>query len=231
METIHHTTRLAAAARAAGVHARRVLDALDVVDRAEFLPVHARARAHEDEPIYLGFGQTTTQPSLVARILEDVHLHPGSRVLEVGTGTGYEAMLAGVLAAPGGHVVTIERDPRLAARARECIDRSRVMPELVDRGISIDVRHGDGRLGAPDQAPFDAIIVAATSDTVPGPLLDQLADLGRLVAPIDTGLGTELLHFDRHGDSIVPAGSLGFVRYVPLLSGVIERRAEARQRD
>ncbi len=229
MATIHHSNPLTRAAAATGVRSREVLDALELVDRAEFLPVHARARAYVDEPIYVGHGQTATQPSLVARILEDLHPEPGMRVLEVGTGTGYEATLLGALVAPGGRVLTIERDPRLAAQARACIDLARHTPGLFERGVTVTVRHGDGMLGAPDEAPFDAIVVAAASTAVPQALFDQLADLGRLIAPIETEFGTELLRYDRHADRIVEAGSLGLVRYVPLVPGVVERRADSRQ--
>lgn len=211
--------RLAAAQ--AGVRDARVLDAIDVVDRREFVPAAVVELAGEDAPIGIGHGQTTSQPSLVGRILEDLDLRPGSRVLEVGTGTGYEATLAGVLVAPGGHVVTIERDARLARHARRCIAAATSTPQLRDRGIDVRVRAGDGMLGAPDDAPFAAIIVAAACTRVPADLLDQLADLGRLIVPVQSDDGTQLLRFDRHGDHVVAAGSLGEVRYVPLLPGTV----------
>lgn len=203
-----------------GTRDARVLAALERVDRAAFVPAHARARArvNEDAPIDIGHGQTTSQPSLIARILDDLHVLPGARVLEVGTGLGYEAMLAGVLAAPRGSVVTIERDPMLALDARERIEEMCARPGF--EHVDIEVRLGDGALGAPDKAPFDAIIVAATAATVPPALEAQLADLGRLIIPIETPHGTELLRFDRHGSRIVPAGTLGLVRYVPLIAGI-----------
>ncbi len=199
-----------------------MLSALVQVDRTAFVPAHARARARveHDAPIEIGHGQTTSQPSLIARILEDLHVRPGSRVLEVGTGLGYEAMLAGTLAAPRGSVVTIERDPKLALDARRRIDDMCSQPGFED--VEIEVRIGDGALGAPDRAPFDAIVVAATAAAVPPALLEQLADLGRLIIPVGLGRGTELLRFDRHGNRIVEAGTLGLVRYVPLLPGVVE---------
>jgi protein-L-isoaspartate(D-aspartate) O-methyltransferase len=204
-----------------GTRDARVLAALDRVDRAAFVPAHARARAQvdEDRPIDIGQGQTTSQPSLVARILEDLHVLPGTRLLEVGTGLGYEAMLAGMLTAPRGFVVTIERDPLLAIGARERIEDMCAEPGFEQ--VDVEVRVGDGSLGAPDRAPFDAIIVAAAAAAVPPALEAQLADLGRLVIPIHTERGTELLRFDRHGSRIVAAGSLGLVRYVPLVPGVV----------
>jgi protein-L-isoaspartate(D-aspartate) O-methyltransferase len=211
------THRLRRAALLGGIRDERVLHALEAVDRRHFVPAHARSLAANDEPIRIGLGQTTSQPSLVARILEDLHLLPGMRVLEVGCGTGYEATLAASLVAPGGRVVTIERDPRLAARARECIDRALDDPRL--GAAHIEVRTGDGALGAPDAGPFNAIIVAAATDEVPPALTEQLADLGRLIVPVNTERGTELLRFDRHGPRVVPAGTVGLVRYVPLLPG------------
>lgn len=204
------------AARVAGVRDRRVLDAVTSIDRAAFVPAHARERARADEPIETALGQTTSQPSLVARILEDLHVLPGSRVLEVGTGTGYEAALAATLVAPGGLVVTIERHASLAEQARAAIPAALEEAGVTD--VEVDVRCADGSHGAPDRAPFAAIVVAAAADEVPRALFEQLADLGRLVAPVRTARGTELLRFDRHGDRIVEAGTLGLVRYVPLVT-------------
>lgn len=223
MGTITRSHALRQAAFRGGIRDARVLAALDRVDRMAFVPAYARARARADHdaPIEIGHGQTTSQPSLIARILADLHVLPGARVLEVGTGLGYEAMLAGVLAAPRGSVVTIERDPMLALDARERIEELCSEPGF--EHVDIEVRLGDGALGAPDRAPFDAIIVAATAATVPPALLEQLADLGRLIIPIATPHGTELLRFDRHGERIVEAGTLGLVRYVPLLPGIAGR--------
>lgn len=203
-----------------------MLSALHRVDRMAFVPARARARARvdHDAPVEIGHGQTTSQPSLIARILEDLHVLPGNRVLEVGTGLGYEAMLAGVLAAPRGSVVTVERDPALALQAQERIAKMCSLPGF--ENVDIEVRFGDGALGAPDRGPFDAIVVAATAAAVPPALLDQLADLGRLIIPIDTPHGTELLRFDRHGERIVDAGTLGLVRYVPLVTGVVDESTD-----
>lgn len=218
MATPTHTPApLRLAAQRGGVRDQRVLRALERIDRLHFVPAQARAQVDHDTPIHVGHGQTTSQPSLIARILEDLSLRPGMRVLEVGTGTGYEAALAGALVAPGGSVVTIERDPDLAERAKRCVRAA-----LADANIGdarVDVRHGDGMLGARDGGPFAAIVVAAATDAVPLALTEQLADLGRLIVPVNTPHGTELLRFDRHGMRIVPAGTLGLVRYVPLVPG------------
>lgn len=205
------------AAQRAGVRDRRVLDAVEAIDRSAFVPPHARELAGHDRPVELELGQTTSQPSLVARILEDLHVLPGARMLEVGTGTGYEATLAAALVAPGGLVVTVERHRALADRARRIIPAALQAAGIHD--VEVDVRCGDGTHGASDAAPFSAIVIAAATDEVPPALFDQLADLGRLIAPVRTRRGTELLRFDRHGDRIVEAGTLGLVRYVPLLPG------------
>jgi protein-L-isoaspartate(D-aspartate) O-methyltransferase len=201
-----------------GVTSQRVLDTVRLVPRSWFVPDEETDAAGADQPIPIGHGQTTSQPSLVAKILEDLRIAPGSAVLEIGTGLGYEAALATVLAAPGGNVVTIERDGRLAAQAHERLQR---LGELLP-GIpwDVQVRVGDGALGAPEFGPFDAIIVAATCDEVPGALFEQLADGGRLIAPVGHRDTTRLLRYERDGDDIVEAADLGWVRYVPLVAGV-----------
>lgn len=210
------------AARTAGVRDPRVLDAVERVPRRWFVPAPARERAHVDAPIPIGHGQTTSQPSLVARIVEELRIAPGSTVLEVGTGFGYEAALATMLASPGGLVVTIERDARLATEAH---DRLLRLGELLpDTPWDVQVRVGDGSLGAPDHAPFDAIVVAAACDAVPQALLDQLADGGVLVAPVERDDGEHLLRYERDGGHVGITGDLGYVRYVPLLPGVTGER-------
>jgi protein-L-isoaspartate(D-aspartate) O-methyltransferase len=113
--------------------------------------------------------------------------------------------------------VTIERDGRLAAEAQERLGR--LGEVLGTTPWDVNVRVDDGALGAPEFAPFDAIIVAATCDEVPAPLLEQLADGGRLIAPIEQRDGTHLLRFERHGERVDQTGDLGWVRYVPLVAG------------
>jgi protein-L-isoaspartate(D-aspartate) O-methyltransferase len=217
-------TALRRSAEDLGVTSRRVLDVVELVPRAWFVLDDARRIAQVDAPIPIGHGQTTSQPSLVAKILEELHIAPGTSVLEVGTGLGYEAALATVLAAPGGTVVTIERDARLAAEARERLAR---LGELLG-GVPWDVQvlAADGALGAPDQAPYDAIVVAATCDEVPPALFEQLADGGRLIAPVDRTHGTRLLLYERQGESIEQTEDLGWVSYVPLRAGVTGARPE-----
>jgi protein-L-isoaspartate(D-aspartate) O-methyltransferase len=215
---------LVRAARASGVRDARVLAALERVPRELFVPAHERARVGRDQPLRIGHGQTTSQPSLVARIREDLDLRPGARVLEVGTGFGYEAALAAVLVAPGGMVVTIERDADLAAEARQRLAR---LDERLGRGgVDVRVLHADGSLGHLELAPFDAIIVAATARTVPHALTAQLADGGRMIIPLEDGALERLVRIERHGDTITATRSLGEVRYVPLRPGTTTATAK-----
>lgn len=227
MDVVEAQETLREAAHAAGVRDRRVLDAVQRVPREWFVPAHARDRAHVDSPIPIGHGQTTSQPSLIARIVEELRIGAGSSVLEIGTGFGYEAALATMLAAPGGTVITIERDERLAAEAQERLQRLGTL--LAGVPWDVQVRVGDGAEGAPDQAPFDAIVVAAACDEVPPALFDQLADGGRLIAPVERGDGEHLLRYERDGEEIVLAADLGGVRYVPLVAGTTRELDSSRR--
>jgi protein-L-isoaspartate(D-aspartate) O-methyltransferase len=143
------------------------------VPRELFVPESERRRAYSDAALPIGHGQTISQPYMVARIAEALALRPGERVLDVGTGSGYQAA---VLAELGADVVTIERIPELAETARA---------SLAAAGYDgVDVRVGDGTLGVPDLAPFDAIAVAAAAPAFPQTLYDQLRPRGRLVVPV-----------------------------------------------
>ncbi|MDX6505696.1 MAG: protein-L-isoaspartate(D-aspartate) O-methyltransferase [Gaiellaceae bacterium] len=151
----------------------RVLEAMGRVPRELFVPKEERRRAYRDAALPIGHGQTISQPYMVARIAETLSLQPGERVLDVGTGSGYQAA---VLAELGASVVTIERIPELAESARE---------SLAAAGYpDVEVRVGDGTLGVPALAPFDAIAVAAAAPAVPETLYEQLRPRGRLVVPV-----------------------------------------------
>jgi protein-L-isoaspartate(D-aspartate) O-methyltransferase len=150
----------------------RVLEAMGRVPREPFVPEGERRRAYADAALPIGHGQTISQPYMVARIAESLALQPGERVLDVGTGSGYQAA---VLAELGARVVTIERIPELAEQARR---------NLAEAGYEADVRVGDGTLGVPELAPFDAIAVAAAAPGFPQTLYDQLRPGGRLVVPV-----------------------------------------------
>jgi len=179
------------------------------VDRALFVPPHLRHRAEEDTPIPIPHQQVTTQPSLVARMVEALRLRESYRVLEVGTGLGYQAAVLGRLSA---HVVSIERFADLADRARM---------NLRQAGIdNVEVVHGDGMRGHPPLAPYDAIVVAAAAPRVAQPLVDQLADEGVLVQPIGPGGAEDVTAFTkRHGALVHPRIVVGamFVPLVPAL--------------
>jgi protein-L-isoaspartate(D-aspartate) O-methyltransferase len=150
-----------------------VLEAMAQVPRELFVPEPERVRAYADAALPIGHGQTISQPYMVARIAEALALRPGELVLDVGTGSGYQAA---VLAELGARVVTIERIPELAERARE---------SLAAAGYGdVEVRVGDGTLGVPERAPFDAIAVAAAAPGFPQTLYDQLRPRGRLVVPV-----------------------------------------------
>jgi protein-L-isoaspartate(D-aspartate) O-methyltransferase len=159
--------------RARDISDERVLAAMERVPRELFVPDDERRRAYADAALPIGHGQTISQPYMVARIAEALTVRPGERVLDVGTGSGYQAA---VLAELGAEVVTIERIPELAESARA---------SLAAAGYpQVDVRVGDGTLGVPELAPFDAIAVAAAAPAFPQTLYEQLRPRGRLVVPV-----------------------------------------------
>lgn len=199
--------------RRRGIADERVLAAMAEVPRERFVPERERRRAYADSALAIGYGQTISQPWVVAAICEALALTGGERVLEVGAGSGYSACVLGRLAQ---HVWAIERIPELAARALE------VLAEV--RADNVDVRVGDGSLGLPEHAPFDAIAVHASAPAPPGRLLDQLAPGGRLVVPIATDRADMLTLFRRTGEPL-DAETLGGLerrtiapcRFVPLI--------------
>jgi protein-L-isoaspartate(D-aspartate) O-methyltransferase len=177
---------LARAARATGVRDRRVLDALAAVPRAAYVPADRVGDADLDRPIPIAGGQVTTQPSLVAAMVEAVGLLGHERVLEVGVGLGYQAA---VLARRAREVWSVERRPELAAAAAR---------NLAAQGVAnVHVVLGDGSQGLPGEAPFDAIVVAAAAPAVPPPLVTQLAEGGRLVHPVGPGGAEDVTLFRR----------------------------------
>lgn len=188
-----------------GIVDPRVLTAMESVPRHRFLRENDRWAAYEDEPLVIGLGQTISQPYMVARMTELLDLDPTTRVLEVGTGSGYQAAILAELAA---EVWTIERHPELADQAR------RVLNDLGYRTIHVVV--GDGSLGLPDHAPYDAIIVTAAAPHTPALLLDQLSDGGRMVIPVG-GRGMQQLRLiRRRGHELVETDVLD-CRFVPLV--------------
>ena len=183
----------------------RVLNAVRSVPRDAFVPLELRAEAWENAPLPIGCGQTISQPLVVARMCELLELRGTERVLDVGTGSGYQAA---VLAELAGEVHTIERIAELADRARA---------NLAAAGYErVRVHVGDGTLGLPEQAPFDAIAVAAAAPELPASLYEQLQPRGRLVVPVGKRHGQQLQLIVRspEGPAIVRSVSC---RFVPLL--------------
>ncbi len=205
---------LVAAARLFGVRDTRVLAAVRETPRAGFVPQSLVAHAYEDSPLPIGHEQVTTQPSLVAAMVEALELSGGESVLEVGTGLGWQTALLARLA---GTVRSVERLADLAAAARA---------SLVRHGISnATVAVGDGSRGLPGAGPFDAILVAAAFSRVPEPLADQLADGGRLVQPIGPAGNDEVVLFDKSPAGLVQRRIVTGAHFVPLVGahGFAER--------
>ena len=188
-----------------GISDPRVLEAMGAVPREAFTDADDRKRAYEDIPVQIGWGQTISQPYMVALICEAAAVRPGHRVLDVGTGSGYQAA---VLAELAGEVHTIERLRQLAERAREKLDAA---------GYErVQVHLGDGSLGDPEHAPFDAITVAAAAPELPQSLYDQLVPGGRLVIPVGDRRGQRLEVVVRSPEGPAVAHSVE-CRFVPLV--------------
>jgi protein-L-isoaspartate(D-aspartate) O-methyltransferase len=185
----------------------RVLEALAKVPREQFVPVDLSARAYDNRPLPIGHGQTISQPLIVAVMTHLLHLRPEARVLEVGTGSGYQTAILAELARD---VMTIEVVEDLAAAAKSKLEA------LGYRNI--EYRHGDGAAGCPERAPFDGIMVTAAARTIPPALIEQLASRGRLVIPIGSdplGQDLVLVQKDAHGE--VRQQRVFPVAFVPLV--------------
>jgi protein-L-isoaspartate(D-aspartate) O-methyltransferase len=191
---------------AAGVADRRVLGALAAVRRHVLVPDALRGQAYRDAALPIGEGQTISAPGVVARMTEALELSGTETVLEIGTGSGYQAAVLSRLAA---RVVSVERIPLLAARARSALDRLGV--------TNVVVHLGDGSTGRPADAPFDRILVTAGGPAVPAPLLDQLAPEGRLVGPFGPRDRQALLRIRRSPDGRLRRETLGPCRFVALI--------------
>ena len=192
--------------RARGIRDPRVLEAMEAVPRETFVPAAERALAYEDSAVPLGQGQTVSQPYMVAVMTEALRPRPDDRVLEIGTGSGYQtAVLARLVA----EVYSIERFDALADDARRRLDALGVE--------NVRIRVGDGTLGWPEHAPFDAILVTAGAPAVPPPLREQLSeDGGRLVIPVGDHRLQELVRLERRGTEWHRDELLG-CRFVPLV--------------
>jgi len=201
-------------ARASGeAFAPAVLEALGGVPRHEFVPPEQRGNAYDNRPLPIGYGQTISQPYIVALMTDLVQPDAGDVVLEVGTGSGYQAaVLAGLV----DHVYSIEIVPELAAQAKERLER-------LEYG-NVTTRLGDGYYGWEEHAPFDAIAVTAAPSHVPPPLIRQLARGGRMVIPVGGRFMTQqLLLIEKTADDEVVTRQVASVRFVPLTGDRRER--------
>lgn len=194
--------------RAYGVRDKRVLAAMAKVRRHVYIPEdhRRRTRPYGDHPCPIGYGQTISQPYIVAYMTERMNLKPGEKVLEIGTGSGYQAA---VLAEMGAEVYSIEIVPELAEHARKVL-----AAEGYDK---VHVLAGDGYKGWPEHAPFDAIIVTCAPADVPQTLVDQLKDGGRMILPLGTGF-QRLVILRKKGGKVRQEGDIG-VRFVPMVHG------------
>ena len=203
--------------RAQGIRDRRVLAAFGAVPRAAFVPPAAAGQAYVDGPIRIPHGQVTTQPSLIAKMVAALGLSGTERVLEVGTGLGFQTA---ILARLAGEVISVERFPALAEQARANLAAA--------RASRVTVVIGDGTLGIPDHAPYQAIVVSAASPSVPGPLVEQLAPGGRLVHPVGPGGREQVTAFHKEGDQLVADARLTAAYFVPLVGAHGIRSQEGR---
>jgi len=197
--------RLVELLRAKGIRDMAVLRAFDLTPRHQFVPTGVRHRAYEDAPLQIGSGQTISQPSIHARYLEILALQGRERVLEVGTGSGYQTVLLSHLVA---QIFTIERIPALFTAAREAINKA--------GATNVSMLLGDGTVGWREYAPYDAILVSAGGPSIPPALVEQLAEGGRMLIPVGGKEEQTLKLVTRRGGD-VETTDIAPVRFVPLL--------------
>lgn len=200
-----YRARLIEQLRARGIEDLAVLRAFGETPRHLFVPDALRRQAYEDTSLPIGFGQTISQPSTQARYLQALGLRGTEKVLEVGTGSGYQTALLAMIAA---QVVSVERLPELAAQARAALDAAGY------GGVAVVA--GDGTLGWRPLAPYDAILVTAAGPRVPEPLIEQLAEGGRLLIPLERAGGQVLVRLTRTGDAVAEE-VLAEAQFVPLI--------------
>lgn len=200
-----HGEMVAKQIRARGITSDRLLRAISAVPRHLFVPPEFAPRAYADEPLPIGEKQTISQPYIVASMTDTLALEGSERVLEIGAGSGYQAAILSLLAR---EVIAVEALPALAASARERLSRLGY--------AKVRVVEGDGSLGWPDEAPYDAILVTAGAPAVPPPLFDQLAERGRMVIPVGGQDEQKLLRILRHGEQFENQ-VLYPCRFVPLV--------------
>lgn len=195
-----------------GIRDQRVLEAMRKVERHKFVPDPLQHKAYDDRPLPIGLGQTISQPYIVAFMTEQLQLRGSEKVLEIGTGSGYQAAILGEIAE---QVFTIEIVEELARRS------SALLKQLGYRNIT--VRAGDGYQGWPEEAPFDAIIVTAAPDHIPRPLIDQLKPGGRLIIPVG-GFSQDLILMTKQENNEIQKKRVLPVRFVPMTGEAENRR-------
>jgi len=198
--------------KARGISDERVLNAMNKVPREEFVPPDSRAGSYEDGPLPIGYGQTISQPYIVAFMTEQLRLKPSDRVLEIGTGSGYQAAILAELVS---EVYSIEIVEPLAKNAEATLQRLGYE--------NVHVKIGDGYKGWPEVAPFDAIIVTCAPDKVPQPLVDQLKDDGRMVIPVGDRFAQELYLLEKKNGQLKQSATLP-VRFVPMAREASENK-------
>jgi protein-L-isoaspartate(D-aspartate) O-methyltransferase len=189
-----------------GIYDKRLLDAFIQVHRVDFVPEEFVGEAYRDEPLSIGHGQVTTQPSLIAVMVQALRLTGSGKVLEIGTGFGFQTAILSRLCQ---HVYSIERLDDLAKRAESNLRKAGVP--------NATVIVGDGSLGLPEHAPFDAVMVSAAAPNVPQPLVDQLAEGGRLVQPIGPGGAEVVTGFQKLQGRLLQQEEITGAYFVPLL--------------
>jgi len=187
----------------------RVLEAMGKVPREEFVPEEERDRAYEDRPLPISQKQTISQPYIVALMTQLLKLSGGGRVLEIGTGSGYQAAVLSYLT---GRIYSIERHPELAKQAQK------IFKDLKIENIVVKV--GDGSKGWQEEAPFEAIIITAAAEKIPQALIDQLTEGGRLVAPVGKGYWQELIRITKKNGKLEEE-NFGGCAFVPLVSNEV----------
>jgi protein-L-isoaspartate(D-aspartate) O-methyltransferase len=197
---------------ARGIHEERVLAAMAKVPREEFVPPNSRAESYEDGPLQIGYRQTISQPYIVAFMTEQLHPKRNDRVLEIGTGSGYQAAILAELVA---EVYTVEIIEPLAKNAEATLQRLGYK--------NVHVKAGDGYKGWPEYAPFDAIIVTAAPDHVPQPLIDQLKEGGRMIIPVGEFGNQELYLLEKKNGEMQRRAVLP-VRFVPMTGEATKRK-------
>jgi len=190
-----------------GIKSKAVLDAMMNVPRHLFVLENHQNYAYDDSPLPIGFGQTISQPYIVAYMTEQLELTAGMKILEIGTGSGYQAA---ILAYLGCEVYSIERLEELTIRAKEI---------FASLNLNIKVKHDNGFSGLPESAPFDAIIVTAAPEKIPEKLIEQLNDNGKMIVPVGEVNSTQVLKLITKKDGVISMKDLLMVRFVPMVDG------------